>query len=213
MKFCVIGIGHYGYEVATTLTERGFDVLAIDRDENRIEKIRDRVAQSICINILDSNSLKAINIENIDCVIIGFGKNFADTAIITRILKKELEHPLVIARTNSDIKSEILNLIGADRIVRPEYYSALNLADNLSSPFPSTTRFNHDYSVVEFAAPSQFIAQSLAELDLLGNYQVHCVAVKRHTETLTATPDLVIHEHDTLFLAGENSNLKKLANL
>ena len=213
MKFCVIGIGHYGYEVATTLSERGFDVLAIDRDENRIEKIRDHVAQSICINILDSNSLKTINIENMDGVIIGFGKNFADTAIITRILKKELEHPLVIARTNSDIKSEILNLIGADRIVRPEYYSALNLADNLSSPFPTTTRFNHDYSVVEFAAPSQFIAQSLVELDLLGNYNVHCVAVRRHSDMLTATPDLVIHEQDTLFLAGENNNLKKLANL
>lgn len=213
MKFCVIGIGHFGYEVATTLTENGIEVLAIDKDENRIEKIRDKVAQAICINIIDEGSLRTVGVEEMDGVIIGFGKNFADTATISRTLKQEFEHPLVIARTNSAIKSDILNLIGVDRVIRPEYYSAIRLADNLSSPFPTSVRYDAGFAVVQLAAPAKFINHTLAELDLLAKYQVHCIAVHRNQQTLTAQPTTVIQEHDTLFLAGKNSDLEPLAEL
>ena len=213
MKFCVIGIGHFGYEVATTLTENGIEVLAVDLNENRIEKIRDKVAQAICINIIDEGSLRTIGIEEMDGVIIGFGKNFADTATITRILKQEFEHPLVIARTNSAIKADILNLVGADRVIRPEYYSAIRLADNLSSAFPSSIRYADGCAVVQLSAPAQFVNRTIADLELLEKYQVHCIGLERDQAVITAQPTSVLQEHDILLLAGKNSDLKKLADL
>jgi len=208
MKYCVIGIGHFGYEVAVTLTENGVDVLAVDKDELKIEKIRDKVAQAVCINILDEDSLRAINIEEMDGVIIGFGKNFADTVSITRILKKEFEHPMVINRTNDDIREEILELIGADEVVMPEHDAAVRLADNLSSPFPNTVRINDDLSIIEIEAPKKFISKSLEEILVYENYKVHCIGIERESETISASLEEIIQEGDTLFLAGNTNDLK-----
>src|SRR5258708_3441017 len=134
MKFCVIGIGKFGYEVATALTNNGVDVLAIDQDEAKIEHIRDRVSHAACIKIIDADSLHKIGIEEMHGVIIALSGNFTETAILVRILKNTFEIKTIIACTNDQIKAEILELLGADQIIKPEVDAAIQLADGLSAP-------------------------------------------------------------------------------
>ena len=51
MKFCVIGLGRFGVQVASTLAEHGMEVLAIDSSESIVASVRDKVTQAVCMQV------------------------------------------------------------------------------------------------------------------------------------------------------------------
>jgi trk system potassium uptake protein TrkA len=211
MKFCVIGIGKFGYEVATTLTNNGVDVLAVDQDEAKIEHIRDRVSQAACIKIIDADSLHKIGIEEMDGVIIALSGDFTETAILVRILKNTFEIRTIIAATNDQVKAEILELLGADQVIKPEVEAAIQLADGLSAPFSQTTRLSSNLAVVEFVVPQKLIGKTLEEIKFHDNYQVKCIAIKRDEDTMLSTNSVTLEENDILFIVGFNETLAELS--
>lgn len=210
MKFCVIGIGKFGYEVATVLASNGVDVLAIDQDESKVEHIRDKVSHAATIKIIDADSLYKIGIEDMDGVIIALIGSFTDTAILVRILKNDFNIETVIACTNNQIKSEILDVLGADQIIKPEVEAAIKLADGLSAPFPQMTRLSEKLSVVEIVTPDKFVGKSLDDILFYENYRVECIAVKRDEDITIANSEIIIEENDILFITGFNEILEEL---
>jgi trk system potassium uptake protein TrkA len=132
MNFCVIGLGKFGYSVATTLALRGMEVIAIDSDMSIVSSIKDKVTHAICMRVTDEASLKSIGIEHVNTVIISIGDDFAQAVLTTVLCKKKLGIQHVVARTTSELKKEILQLIGADQIIMPEQEIGVRLADSLS---------------------------------------------------------------------------------
>ena len=65
-SFAVLGIGQFGFQVAITLTQKGFEVLAIDSDEEIVEEVKDLVSQSIIVDSTDEKAMRSINISNVD---------------------------------------------------------------------------------------------------------------------------------------------------
>jgi trk system potassium uptake protein TrkA len=133
MRFCVIGLGRFGYQIATRLAENGKEVVAIDRDENIIASIRDHVTHAICMHAIDENALLNVGVEEMDVVIVAMGENFAESIVITTLLKTKLKIPNVITRATNDIHHDILKLVGADHVILPEREVAIRLADTLSA--------------------------------------------------------------------------------
>ena len=120
MKFCVIGLGRFGYQVATVLSENGMEVLAIDSNESIVASIRDSVAHAIVMNVTDEASLRSVGVDEIDTVIVAMGEDSTESILITALLKKHLKTPYVITRAIDDLNKEILSLVGADRVILPE---------------------------------------------------------------------------------------------
>ena len=135
MKFCVIGLGRFGFSVAEKLGENGMEVLAIDSNVAIIESIKDKVTQAICMRVTEEESLRSIGIDEMDTVIVSMGEDFAQSILLTALLKKHLNIPHVIARATNKIHANILKLVGADQIVSPEEERGVRLANNLSFPF------------------------------------------------------------------------------
>src|SRR5579872_1590898 len=120
MKFCVIGLGRFGFQVATGLSEHGMEVLAIDNNESIVASIRDHVAHAIAMKVTDEAALRSIGVDEMDTVIVAMGENTSESILLTALLKKHLKIPYVITRAINDINEEILKLVGADRVVLPE---------------------------------------------------------------------------------------------
>lgn len=213
MKFCVIGLGRFGYQVATVLAENGMEVLAIDNNESIVASIRDSVAHAIVMDVTDEASLRSIGVDEIDTVIVAMGENSTQTILITAILKKHLKTPYVITRAIDDLNKEILTLVGADRVILPEKEIGIRLADNLSSPFVDVTRLTKNFSVINIVAPEEFIDKTIGELNLFEEYEVHCFGKKEEEKIIPLGADYVIKELDKLIFAGPNKNLEKLAKL
>ena len=172
MKFCVIGLGRFGQQVAKVLAENGMEVMAVDSNESIVASIRDNVTQAICMRVTDEASLRSIGIDEIDTVIVAMGENFAQSILITALLKKRLHIPHVIARAINEIHKEILTIVGADRVILPEQEIGIRLADNLSSPFTDLIRLTKDFSISQIIAPQSFVGKKVSDLDLYTKFYV-----------------------------------------
>jgi trk system potassium uptake protein TrkA len=214
MRFCVIGLGRFGYQVATVLAENGMEVLAIDSNETIVSSIRDQVSQAICMRVTDETSLRNIGVDEIETVIVATGENFAQSILITALLKKRLQVPKVIARAINDIHKDILKLVGADRTILPEKEIGIRVADNLSSPFTDLTRLTKNFIISQIVAPAKFVGKEVASLDLYNSYKVHCIGIKvTDDKIISIDPHYVIKEKDRLIFSGHKNDLEKIAKL
>ena len=213
MKFCVIGLGRFGYQVATVLAENGMDVMAVDSDESIVASIRDQVTQAICMRVTDEESLRSIGVDEMDTAVVAMGEDFAQSILITSLLKKRLNMPKVIARATSEIHKDILKLVGADRVIFPEKEIGISLADNISSPFTDLIRLTKNFSISQIVAPNNFVGEEISDLKLFKKYQVYCIAKVEGEKINPIGPDYEIAENDKLIFAGYNNDLEKITKL
>jgi trk system potassium uptake protein TrkA len=213
MKFCVIGLGRLGYQVAVTLAENGMEVMAIDSNESIVASIRDRVTQAICMRVTDEASMRSIGIDEMEAVIVAMGENFAQSVLITALLKKKLKIKKVIARAINDIHKEILELIGADEIILPEKEIGIRLADKLSMPFMELIRLTKNFSISQIKAPKDLVGKTLSDSKFYQKWGARCLGIKRDNEVEPITSDYVIATDDKLIVSGSNEALEKLAKL
>jgi trk system potassium uptake protein TrkA len=177
-QFVVIGLGNFGFNVAKALAVRKNQVLAIDLNQDRIDEIKDYVSDAI---IADARNLKVLNefiTEAVDAVIICIGQNMEASILATHYLK-ERKIKRIIVKAINESHAKILELMGADDVILPEKDIALSLAQKLSSAnllehIPLTSEF----SIVEIAAPEDFIGRSLKQIRLRSKYNLLVIAVK-----------------------------------
>lgn len=211
MKFCVIGLGRFGFSVATTLAENGMEVLAVDKNEQIVSSIRDQVTQAIAIDIINEGSLHTLGVEEMDAVVVAVGENFAQSILITALLKKRLHVTQVITRSIGNIHAEILKLVGADQIVLPEQAMGTSIADSLSLPFTVVARITPGYSVGIFKTSENFVGKTLEELNLAEKFGIICLGIKKDVSIVPLSPDYTLTEEDQLVCAGKNDQLQKLS--
>lgn len=213
MKFCVIGLGRFGYQLSESLSEQGSEVLAIDSSESLVASIRDKVTQAICIRVTDEESLLALGVGEMDTVVVATGEDFAQTILITMLLKQRLEVPHVIARAINEVHEEILMLVGADKVILPERDMGLKLADKLSLPLVDLIPVTDNFAITQLKAPSSFAGKTIADLKLVKGRNVSCIAVKKGGDIVLVTQDYIVLEKDTLVFAGDRKYLASLIHV
>jgi len=213
MSFCVIGIGRFGYHVSTTLAHHNKDVMAIDSNESIISSIRDKVTHAVCMRVSDEESLRGIGVEDIDTAIVAMGENFAQSILITALLKQKLRIPSVICRAISGVHKDILQLIGADHVVMPEQEMGVRLADKLSLTYSSFIRITQHFSISHIQAPEQFVDKTPGDINFYDTYTVMCVGKKVGEDIVAIDADEKIEEGETLVFAGHNKHLERIAKM
>jgi trk system potassium uptake protein TrkA len=221
-KFAVIGLGQFGAHLVEALTAAGAEVIALDREAERIEEIRDVATLAIRLDATDEQALRAQGVHEVDAAIVGAG--FEDTALATAALKS-LGVPRVIARATSRVRGKILRSIGADEIIDPEGESATRLAQRLALPqIQDFLELGEGYSLIQITAPGSFHHKTPLELKLRQDYAVTLVAIRRreHMKTADADPEQIVEKiivpaadsailpEDTLIIVGNNEALATL---
>lgn len=208
MKFCVIGVGRLGYHVAVTLADNGMEVLAIDSNETIIDSIRDKVSQAVCMRITDEDDLRNIGVPDFDVVIVAMGENFAESILVTALLKQNLKIKRVITRSINKIHKNILLMIGADQVVLPEQDAGIKLADTLSLSFANLTRLTNTFSISYAKVPKKAVGKTIEALQEL--YNVSCIGKKVGDDIVPLSKEYILKEQDLLVYAGDNKDLEKL---
>ena len=130
-SYVVIGLGRFGGELATRLYACGEEVMAIDTDEGLIDKIADRVTRAVAADARDPDVLKKLGVENFDRAVVAVGSDLAASALITMNLKA-LNVPFILCKAHDDTYKDILEKLGADRVIIPEREVADKLALGLT---------------------------------------------------------------------------------
>lgn len=218
-QFAVIGLGRFGASVAKTLSEKGYQVLAIDLDEDKVQDFSEVVAQAVCVDATDEKALKAVGIEDIDVAVVSVGNNIEASILITLALK-EIGIKEVITKSVTDDQGKVLERIGADKIIFPERDMGTRLANSLTSPKVSEhIGLSSECSIIEIKPPKEFVGKSLKQLNLRVNYGLNIIAIKSidkdNKETVNPIPeaDYKIKGQDKLMIVGPNENIERLKKI
>ena len=176
-SFCIIGLGKFGTSLANALVSAGKQVMIIDNDAEKVTMLADCVTNAVIGDATNMNLLKASGVSDYDCAVVCMTENISDIILVT-IQLKELGVKHVIARAVNDGHKKVLEHIGADEIVYPEYDMGQRLAFRLShSSITDFVQFK-GYKVVEMVVPEAWVGKDLITLNLRKAYGVNIIAVR-----------------------------------
>jgi trk system potassium uptake protein TrkA len=225
-KFAVIGLGKFGYSIATTLDENGAEVIAIDSDQSLIEDIAGKVTNPVRMNSTNEEDLKKIGIQDVDAAILAIGHNL-EVSVLTTVILKKLGVVNIYVKVDSKIHQRILEMLGIppENIIFPEEQISRQLANTLlSRSIRNYIDLYSGHSLIELEAPSDWYGKTLQELALPLRRQVNVVAIKYREASVTETGmnvfttkvnDLpgandVIHAGDIIVLVGSHGKILEL---
>lgn len=213
-QFAIIGLGRFGTSVALTLAQAGYEVLAIDSDEERVQEISEEVTHVAVADTTDETALKALGMRNFDVVVVAIGEDIQSN-VLTTLLLKEMGVKYIVAKARNKLHGKMLEKIGADRIIYPERDMGQRVAHNLvSTNVLDYIELSPNLSLVEITTPQKLIGKSLVESNLRAEYEVNVVAIKRGEIILVPpNPHDKIQEKDVLIVVGANDGLQHLEEM
>lgn len=206
--------------MATTLTELGQDVVGIDGDDEKVQKLADVISSAMTLDATDERALRAAGIQDVDVAVISIGENI-EASLLVVMLVKELGIPRIIAKAVTPLHGRILQKIGVTRVIFPEREMAMRVAHSLVVPnVLDYIELSRDFSIIELPAPVEFVGKNLRELQLRNRYGLTLIAIKRKTGTgdgevtnVGPTAEDRIDAGDVLALIGSNDRLAQLDRL
>lgn len=212
-SFAVIGIGRFGASVARELFRRGNEVLAVDSDDDTIQRIKDDVTHAVVSDATEESVLRAIGVRNFDCAIVSIASDIQDSVLVTLLLK-ELGVKYVIAKSQSRLHTKVLERIGADKVVFPEMDMGQRLAQTLANDsIIDFIELSPDFSIVEIVPPQKWLGQTLAALNVRARFGVNVLAIRGEDGniiTISPSADQIINAGDVLVVVGENATIEQL---
>ena len=208
--YLVIGLGTFGRSIAQTLYENGKMVLAIDQQEERVQKVIDDeiASDAITLDVTDENSIKKVVNDDFDTAFVCIGKNTQSSVFVTVILK-EIGIKTIICKAKNELQGKILKKIGATSVVYPEETMAKETALGVIRPnITEHFKFSEKYRMFEIKAPKDFIGKNLIELNLRNKYEMNIIGIKSKEElNIMPLPNTAISESDILLVIA---NIEKM---
>ncbi|MCU0581551.1 MAG: TrkA family potassium uptake protein [Syntrophales bacterium] len=212
-RVIVIGLGIFGFNIARDLYENGFEVIAIDKNKDAVQKIRDYATKAIVADGIDKEVMELIGIQEDDVAIISFGEDLAASTLIALHLKQMKVKSIIVKAPNEEHKL-ILEKVGATDVLIPEKEIANKVAKSLISPnVLDYLPLSDDYMLFELAPPNSFIGKSIGELELRGKHHIEVLAVKDIiTDKMHMMPraDFVIKDGEILVVVGKEKDIQKV---
>lgn len=210
-QFVVIGLGRFGMSVATTLAEAGYEVMAVDSNEEVIQEISSIVTHAVQADATDLDTLNSLGIRNFDVAVVAIGRDIQSSIMVTLLLK-EIGLKYVVAKASSDLHHKVLEKLGADRIISPEHDMGVRIATNLmSGNIVEHIQLSPEYSIVEIGVLPEWNGKTIKELNMRAKYGINTIAIERNHEiTITPGPDFLLHQKDILVVVGANEKIQEL---
>ena len=213
-QFAVIGLGRFGRSVCRNLHKLGYEVLGTDIKESLVSQVlTENIASSaIKLDSTKPNALKEAGIFEFDTVIIAIG-NYLEESIVTALNIKEGGVKYVIAKASSDVHGKLLQKVGADLVVYPEYQAGCDLFHLLTQNPRIIERFelDPDHSIVETRIPQEFHGIAIEELKLRSRYDISVLAVGNDDKfKINPSPQEKLNKNLSMVVIGSNKAIQKL---
>ena len=206
----LIGLGRFGKHIAMQLNEMGHEIMAVDINEERVNRILPFVTNAQIGDSTDASFLESLGIGNFDICFVTIGGSFQNSLETTSLLK-ELGANLVISRAERDVQEKFLLRNGADRVVYPEKqvakwaairYTADHIFDYME--------IDEQHAIFEVEVPQGWIGKSVGELNIRRKYGINILGIKHSGKTdVSITPDTVLSGEITILALGEYKALQK----
>ena len=202
-----------GASVATTMHLLGHQVMAIDKGEEIIQNISDKVTHAAIVDVTDEVALRSLGLGNFDVAIVAIGSDIR-ASIMATLIAKEMGVPHIVCKAKDELQAKVLYKIGADRVVFPERDMGVRVAHNLvSDNILDHIELDPEYSIVEIVTPNKWVGKTLIELDLRAKYEITVLAIKTGKSiNVTPSPQEELKAGSILVVIGQNNSISAIAS-
>jgi trk system potassium uptake protein TrkA len=207
----VVGLGRFGEAVALTLVDQGVDVLAIDLDEDIVQRLSGEIPNVVQADATSARALRQAGAEQFDHAVVAIATNVESSVLATLVLKEELRIPTIWAKAISKPHARILESMGVQLVVQPEHEMGIRTARSIAQGVTDYFRIEENFALVEMEVPASLVGQSLGEIEIRRKYGVTIVSVKPpRGQFQYATADTVLERGEMMLVAGTPRDLERL---
>ena len=206
----LIGLGRFGNHIAAKLNELHHQVMAVDKNEQRINDVLPLVTDAQIGDATNKAFLRSLGVDNYDVCFVAIGDDFQSSLIVTSYLK-ELGAKKVIARASRNVQRQFLLRNGADGVVYPEEqlaawtairYTADHILDYIA--------LDNEFAIYDVAVPAEWDGKTVGGLDIRKKYNLNLLAVRNNgTPSMAVTSDTQLKQNQTILVLGKWKDIQK----
>ncbi len=212
IEFGIIGLGRFGFSLASSLAEANREVLVLDSSESKIKQIRHLTDNAFVVSELTKEAMEEAGIQNCETVIICIGEKI-DVSILTTLNVISMGVPRVIAKAISVEQGNILEKIGAE-VIYPERDMAIRLANRLlTSRVMDYITLNNDITITELRLNTKLSGMTVQQAGIRNKFRLNIIALQHEELTITdITAELLLQENDIIVVVGKKDNIARFEN-
>jgi trk system potassium uptake protein TrkA len=208
-QYAIIGLGNLGISMLEALSEVQVEIVIIDRESSTIERWKDLATNAFITDAIDEEALRRILPEGLDAAIVDLGDNIEAAILVTNVLKR-LGIAEIIVKADSERRGEILELVGATRVVYPDQEAAARIVPRLvSKGLFSFMPIGSNLVIAEVRLPDKYAGMTLIEANLRKGHDINVVALrsKEGGDYRFFAADHRLGTDDVLLVAGTEHNV------
>lgn len=207
-NFVIIGLGRFGKNVAMTLENMKYEVLAIDIDQSAVSSVAKDLSHCVIADSTKLDTLKELGVDSIDHAVVAIGNNL-EASILTVTNLRKMGVKRITVRVDEESHKDIFQLLGADEMIVPEEAAALELAHQIYNDGLLEYRFiAKDYVMAKIIVGSSFVSDNLINLDFRNKYNINIVGIEREGVFFIPKGQDEVKPTDIIVAAGKRSQIR-----
>ena len=206
----LIGLGRFGRSVAEKLNELHHQVMAVDKDEKRVNEILPIVTDAQIGDATSETFLRTLGVDNYDVCFVAIGEDFQSSLETTSLLK-ELGAKKVVSRASREVHKKFLLRNGADEVVYPEgQLAAWTAVRHTTDHILDYIALDGEYAIYDISVPAEWDGKTVGGLDIRKKYNLNLLAVRENgNPSLAVTSDTMLQEKQTILVLGKWKDIQK----
>lgn len=206
----LIGLGRFGRHIAMKLDELNHQVMAIDRNEERVDAILPYVTNAQIGDATKEGFMESLGVRNFDVCIVAIGDNFQSSLEATSLLS-ELGAKYVVSRAARDVHAKFLLKNGADEVIYPEKQMAEWAAIRYSADhILDYVELDDEHAIFEISVPENWVGKTVGQLDIRNMHNINIMAFKHMgVMNMNIKSDTPVPENNTMLVLGNIRDIQK----
>ena len=206
----LIGLGRFGRHIAQELHHLGHMVLAVDRNEDRLNRALPFLTNAQIGDSTNEAFMSSLGVRDFDVCIVTISHDFQNSLETTSLLK-ELGAKFVVSRSERDVQAKFLLRNGADQVVYPEEQMAKWTAIRYTADhILDYIEVDDSHAIFEVEMPDSWTGKTVGQLDIRKKYSINIAAIRRNgVINVNVTPETVLSKDMSMLVLGEYKALQK----
>ncbi|NJK90885.1 MAG: TrkA family potassium uptake protein [Blastochloris sp.] len=221
-KYAVIGLGSFGSSAARALAHMGVEVIAIDRNRERVEAIKDAVSTAVIVDASDEKAIQAQELQDCAGVILALGDKLGENVLVLSTLQS-LGVRRVVVQVGHQTERRIMLKLGASDVVVPSEDAGQTLAQKvLLEGVREALPMGNGYFMATLLVPAEFVGKTLVELRPRERFHLNVVALFSEEVSSDArrlvcrgevSPKHEFHPNDFIGVFGKEEAVRRILEL
>lgn len=206
----LVGLGRFGFNMAEKLNELDYEVMAIDKDESKVNEVLPLVTDAQIGDATNEAFLESLGVNSYDICFVTISQDFQSSLVATALLK-DLGAKRVVARASSEVHRKFLLRNGADDV----FYPAKQVADWAVIRYAADHVLDYialdsEYAIYDVSVPEEWDQRTVGSLDIRRKYNLNVLAIRgTSASSMAINSETVLHANQTILVLGTWKDIQK----